>query len=269
VVDEPFGEFMAEVQRLAREMPFTAPGRVAQRYLKAFTERREVLGSARAKYDAVKQLAPSLRNARGSIVFTATIEAAEHIAAILRAQGIRAEATHSEVASVDRARQLERFRQRTLATLVAPTVLDEGVDVPDADLAIITAASSSRRQMIQRMGRILRRKPDGRAAQMVILFVEDSPEDPARGAHEAFLDEVTSVADKCSIFSSRHTHHAVESLTSGSTMSSPPVPHAPERVEQPCCPHCSKLVSLKPGRHTVGAGALWHNACWLAAQVPR
>ena len=66
----------------------------------------------------------------------------------------------------------------------APRVLDEGVDVPAADLAVIVGASRSRRQMIQRMGRILRRKSDGRLARLAVLFVEGTVEDPAAGAHE-------------------------------------------------------------------------------------
>lgn len=49
--------------------------------------------------------------------------------------------------------------------------------------------------MIQRMGRILRRKPDSRPARFAILFVEGTVEDPDSGAHEGFLGELTGVAD--------------------------------------------------------------------------
>jgi len=48
--------------------------------------------------------------------------------------------------------------------------------------------------MVQRMGRVLRRKTDGRAARFVVVFVNDTIEDPRCGAHETFLDEVTAVA---------------------------------------------------------------------------
>jgi superfamily II DNA or RNA helicase len=73
-------------------------------------------------------------------------------------------------------------------------VLDEGVDVPAADLAVVLAASRSRRQMVQRMGRVLRRKDDGRPARLVIVHAVGTVEDPATGAHEGFLDEVLPVA---------------------------------------------------------------------------
>lgn len=84
--------------------------------------------------------------------------------------------------------------------MTAPQVLDEGIDVPAADLGIVLGASHSRRQMIQRMGRVLRRKPDGRPARFAIVFVEGTTEDPALGAHGAFLDEVTAVADEVVTF---------------------------------------------------------------------
>ena len=84
--------------------------------------------------------------------------------------------------------------------LAAPRVLDEGVDVPAADLAVIIGASRSRRQMVQRMGRVLRKKADGRRARFVVVFVEDTVEDPCSGAHETFLEEVVKVADGVSSF---------------------------------------------------------------------
>ena len=81
-----------------------------------------------------------------------------------------------------------------MRAVTAPQVLDEGVDVPAADLAVILAASRSRRQMIQRMGRVLRRKPDGRVAHLIIVYAAGTVEDPALGAHDGFLDEITPVA---------------------------------------------------------------------------
>jgi hypothetical protein len=95
----------------------------------------------------------------------------------------------------DRRTALQRFSSGALQVIVAPRVLDEGVDVPAADLAVIVSASKTRRQMIQRMGRVLRRKDDGRLARIAVLYLQGTTEDPSSGAHEAFLSEVTSVAE--------------------------------------------------------------------------
>jgi hypothetical protein len=47
---------------------------------------------------------------------------------------------------------------------------------------------------------VLRRKADGRSARFVIVFVTSTVEDPALGAHEGFLDEITPVADAVRTF---------------------------------------------------------------------
>lgn len=48
--------------------------------------------------------------------------------------------------------------------------------------------------MVQRLGRIIRRKDDGRAVDFVILYAPDTVEDPGSGVHEGFLDLVGEVA---------------------------------------------------------------------------
>ena len=94
------------------------------------------------------------------------------------------------------------FKAGQLQVLAAPRVLDEGIDVPQADVGVILGASRSKRQMIQRMGRVIRPKWDKRPATFVVVFVEGSAEDPDQGAHEDFLEELTEVAREISTFPS-------------------------------------------------------------------
>ena len=54
---------------------------------------------------------------------------------------------------------LERFRAGKYTKLVTGRVLNEGVDVPDANVAIVVSGSSASREYIQRLGRVLRPKP--------------------------------------------------------------------------------------------------------------
>lgn len=54
---------------------------------------------------------------------------------------------------------LTRFRQHRYSKLITGRVLNEGVDVPDANVAIVVSGSSSAREYIQRLGRVLRPKP--------------------------------------------------------------------------------------------------------------
>ena len=67
--------------------------------------------------------------------------------------------------------------------------------MPEADVAVIISASKTKRQMIQRMGRVLRPKADGRNAVFILVFVAGSSEDPRLGAHDAFWGEVMDIAE--------------------------------------------------------------------------
>jgi superfamily II DNA or RNA helicase len=55
---------------------------------------------------------------------------------------------------------LKGFRERRYNAIVTSKVLDEGVDVPDAELGIILSGTGSGREFIQRLGRLLRPKSD-------------------------------------------------------------------------------------------------------------
>jgi superfamily II DNA or RNA helicase len=58
---------------------------------------------------------------------------------------------------------LRRFHDGKYMRVVTSRVLDEGVDVPDASMGVIISGSGSTRQFIQRLGRILRKKPGKQA----------------------------------------------------------------------------------------------------------
>jgi superfamily II DNA or RNA helicase len=60
--------------------------------------------------------------------------------------------------AAERRLTLERFRSGVYSKLVTGRVLNEGVDVPDANVAIVVSGSATPREQIQRLGRVLRPK---------------------------------------------------------------------------------------------------------------
>lgn len=190
----PFHRFMNEVKDLA-EGSWRPGQKEARAFRSALFERKDLLANSAAKVVTVAHLAPAMRVANRVLVFTEGIHMAEVAALLLRRRGLRAEAAHSGTDQDARRTLLRRFGEGDLDVLVAPRILDEGIDVPAADLAVIVSASKTRRQMIQRMGRVLRLKEDGRAARLAIIYLRGTTEDPRSGAHEAFLSEITTVAD--------------------------------------------------------------------------
>ena len=212
---EPFGEFIKAVNNL-RSRGNKLEAIAAGRYLSAFNRRRSLLAETSAKLDGLAALLPAFGAARRAIVFTQTVAAAQRVRAELVDLGVDAENLHSLMDAEARRDVMRRYREAKLHTIVAPQMLDEGIDVPDADFGVIVAASRQRRQMIQRMGRCLRLKSGTRHARFAILYVQGTGEDPAYGAHEAFLDDIVGPADAVKHFDLYHSGEEIcEFLSSG------------------------------------------------------
>jgi superfamily II DNA or RNA helicase len=64
--------------------------------------------------------------------------------------------------------------------VVASRVLNEGVDVPEASVAIVLSGTGSRREYVQRLGRILRRREGKRAVLYEVVAEATSEEQVSR-----------------------------------------------------------------------------------------
>ena len=84
---EPFGVFMREVARLSKSGDDGA--KQAGFYLSAFSKRRQLLAKARGKLAMIADLAPAIRAADRTIVFTQTVEAALSEALARHGEGAR------------------------------------------------------------------------------------------------------------------------------------------------------------------------------------
>jgi superfamily II DNA or RNA helicase len=66
---------------------------------------------------------------------------------------------------------LNGFKEGRYNALVTSKVLDEGVDVPDAELGIIVSGTGSSREFVQRLGRLLRPKSDSNKKAKLIEII--------------------------------------------------------------------------------------------------
>lgn len=181
------GSYVAQIARLCRGRGTAAT--LAGRYMAAYNGRSGLLGTCTAKLDVLAAIAPALAAAARCIVFNQTVPATLAATKVLTKAGLNVGAFHGSLDRSRRARMLAGFKEGSPQTLCAPKVLDEGVDVPEANLGIIMAASGSQRQMVQRMGRIIRPKA-GKPARLLVLYCAGTVEDPAQGAHRDFLAAV-------------------------------------------------------------------------------
>ena len=73
---------------------------------------------------------------------------------------------------------LTKFREGIYKSLVTSHVLNEGVDVPEVKVAIIISGTSSAREYVQRLGRILRKgKGKNKLATLYEIVAEDTSEE--------------------------------------------------------------------------------------------
>ncbi|MCZ6676739.1 MAG: DEAD/DEAH box helicase family protein [Candidatus Poribacteria bacterium] len=75
----------------------------------------------------------------------------------------------------ERKRILERFNTGEYPAIVTSKVLNEGVNVPDANIGIVLSGSGSTREYIQRLGRILRKR-EGKYAILYEVVTRDTLE---------------------------------------------------------------------------------------------
>jgi superfamily II DNA or RNA helicase len=70
---------------------------------------------------------------------------------------------------------MANFGSGKYKVIVTSQVLDEGVDVPDASVGLVLGGTGSRREYVQRLGRLLRKK-EGKTAKLVEIISKETVE---------------------------------------------------------------------------------------------
>ena len=85
---------------------------------------------------------------------------------------------------------LEGFNRGDYLTLITSKVLNEGVNIPEANVAVVLSGSATIREHVQRLGRILRQR-EGKEATLYEVISKDTVEDrisQRRRQHEAYTE---------------------------------------------------------------------------------
>ena len=143
----------------------------AREALLAKQRAREVMMNADRKREVLADLLDRHRGDR-IIVFTAYTDLVYELAARFLIPPIT-----NETPADERREILDRFRRGAYSRVVAANVLDEGVDVPDANVAVVLSGSGSEREFTQRLGRVLRPKDDGGRAILYEVVTTETAEE--------------------------------------------------------------------------------------------
>ncbi|EWG07080.1 MAG: nucleotide excision repair helicase, Xpb1 [Candidatus Aramenus sulfurataquae] len=137
--------------------------------LKLHNEIKKIVGFAQNKMAKIKEI---LEKEKGKVlIFTQYVEQAEEIAKAFNGLLIT-----GKMSKAEREKVLKAFKFMKSGILVLTTVGDEGLDIPDANVGIIVTGTGSRRQFIQRLGRLLR-PYEGKKALLYEILVRGTPEE--------------------------------------------------------------------------------------------
>ncbi len=144
----------------------------AQRALSVHSRIRQLIHNAQNKLKVIRDIVEEeLEKGSKIIIFTQYVGQAEKIAK--EVQGLL---LTGKMDARERNEVINKFRVMRKGVLVVTTVGDEGIDIPDANVGIIAAGTGSRRQFIQRLGRLLRMK-NGKEAILYEIIVKGTTEE--------------------------------------------------------------------------------------------
>jgi len=136
-------------------------------------ERRQLAATNPAKIPEIERILGQ-HPTQKALLFVDYLDQGREIAAALDVPFVSGETPHGRRESL-----FQQFRDGSLTTLVVSRVGDEGIDLPDAEVAVVASGlGGSRRQGTQRAGRTMR--PAGRALMYVVATRGTREEEFAR-----------------------------------------------------------------------------------------
>lgn len=150
----------------------------ARRALLARQELLRLLGGCQEKFALLDNLLREFANER-ILIFTESNEVAYRISSEYLVPCI----TH-ETSAAERKHILDGFSIGTYRVISTSKVLNEGVDLPEAKVAIVLGGGSGHREYIQRLGRILRKKEQLQATLVEVLVRDTIEEGKVQRRHQ-------------------------------------------------------------------------------------
>jgi len=157
----------------------SARSETGRRAMLAYRESKRIALGTDAKLRVLASLLKRHRHDR-TLIFTAENEMVYRISEQFFVPAI----TH-ETGIKERRQWLEAFNQGEVLALATSKVLNEGVNIPEASVAIVLSGSGSSREHIQRLGRILRKAPDKEAVLYEVVTSETTEENISRRRTDA------------------------------------------------------------------------------------
>jgi superfamily II DNA or RNA helicase len=170
--------YFASLEQLAQSSEDEYIAALARAVLILANKRKDLVYRAQSRISCVNNLVTQLPRSSKILVFCERIVVAntiyEQLQYLFPGQVGR---YHSEMDEWSRKEILRKYHDAQIRILVSCRALDEGLNVPSTDIGIIASSTSSTRQRIQRLGRILRQSGIKRTAKLYYLYIGSSNEE--------------------------------------------------------------------------------------------
>lgn len=143
---------------------------LARRALVARNKAIDIALNSRSKMDEIRKILSENKNIK-TIIFTQHNKLVYDISNAFLIPFITYKSSKEEREDV-----LGGFKDGRYKAIVTSKVLDEGIDVPDAQLGILVSGTGSSREFVQRLGRLLRPKNDNQQARLIEIVSSGTSE---------------------------------------------------------------------------------------------
>ncbi len=142
--------------------------------------RTALIHTASSRVECARSLVGQIGHDAKIIVFGERIEQGEQLYRMLASDFPHQVARyHSGMGPIAKQRAIQRYREGEARILVSCKALDEGFDIPAADVGIVLSCTATERQRVQRLGRILRRADNKDVSSLYYIYLEHTIEETA------------------------------------------------------------------------------------------
>jgi superfamily II DNA or RNA helicase len=171
-------KFFAALENLTKSSENENIRMLSRSFLILSIKRKEIIYRAVNRINCVIDILNCIPNTSKIIIFNERIDVTNLITDLLHKEFPgQVGCYHSGLDNNSKRKVLRKYENDELRILVTCKALDEGLNVSQTDVGIIVSSTSSNRQRIQRLGRILRRSDKKNIARLFYLHINSSNEE--------------------------------------------------------------------------------------------
>jgi len=146
--------------------------RLAKLWFASVHKRKKLLNETKSKLNESINIVKNHPKEK-IMIFSETIESLNNISEILAKNNIPSEVIHNKVKTKQRQDILDSWGKNYFVLLSVHT-LEIGFDIPSVSIAIIVSNTKNIHQLIQRIGRVIRRTDEKSQSLIYVIYVDDT-----------------------------------------------------------------------------------------------